>query len=285
MSPAATQPVIDYLAIGHASRDLTPDGPRLGGSVTYAALTARALGLRVGIVTSAPDDFGLWGPLAGDKGISLVRLPAANPTTFENRYDAAGHRQQTVSNRAAFLDAKTVPAEWRRAPIVHMAPIIAEVDPALAGEFPASLVGATLQGWLRDTDERGNVRRVAWHDERLFKAASAAILSTEDVNRDETTLHRYAHEAHMLVVTLAHEGCRVHWQGEERHIPAPQVELVDPTGAGDIFAAAFLYRLRLTQDPFEAGRFAVQLASASVTRMVLDGVPTMEEIGRAMGGG
>ena len=40
---------VDYLIIGHITLDLTPDGPRLGGTVTYSALMAQALGLRVGI--------------------------------------------------------------------------------------------------------------------------------------------------------------------------------------------------------------------------------------------
>jgi len=43
---------VDYLVIGHIACDLTPAGPRLGGTAAYAALTARALGLRVGVVTA-----------------------------------------------------------------------------------------------------------------------------------------------------------------------------------------------------------------------------------------
>ena len=35
---------IDYLIIGHLTRDLLPNGTRLGGTAAYAALTARALG-------------------------------------------------------------------------------------------------------------------------------------------------------------------------------------------------------------------------------------------------
>jgi sugar/nucleoside kinase (ribokinase family) len=53
---------------------------------------------------------------------------------------------------------------------------------------------------------------------------------------------------------------------------------VDPTGAGDIFAAAFFARLYTTRDPWEAGRFATHLAAFSVTRHGLEGVPTREEI-------
>jgi sugar/nucleoside kinase (ribokinase family) len=53
---------------------------------------------------------------------------------------------------------------------------------------------------------------------------------------------------------------------------------VDATGAGDIFAAAFFARLHQTRDPWEAARFATNLASHSVTRVGLSGIPTREEV-------
>jgi sugar/nucleoside kinase (ribokinase family) len=55
------------------------------------------------------------------------------------------------------------------------------------------------------------------------------------------------------------------------------VDEVDPTGAGDIFAAAFFARLYATRDPWEAARFAVQMSAISVTRPGIAGVPTHEE--------
>ena len=48
---------IDYLVIGHVTNDIQPDGTQiLGGTVSFAANMARALGLRVGIVTCAGKD-------------------------------------------------------------------------------------------------------------------------------------------------------------------------------------------------------------------------------------
>jgi sugar/nucleoside kinase (ribokinase family) len=57
---------------------------------------------------------------------------------------------------------------------------------------------------------------------------------------------------------------------------------VDPTGAGDIFAAAFFTRLLKTRDPWEAARFATLLASYSVSRVGLQGIPTVKEIEECM---
>src|SRR5512136_429925 len=82
------QPV-DYLVIGNLSCDLTPAGPRLGGTAAYSALTARALGLRVGIVTA-------WGgevPLTSLDGIQVRFMPAEHSTTFENVYPPEGRVQ------------------------------------------------------------------------------------------------------------------------------------------------------------------------------------------------
>jgi sugar/nucleoside kinase (ribokinase family) len=48
------------------------------------------------------------------------------------------------------------------------------------------------------------------------------------------------------------------------HVPAAAVAEVDPTGAGDTFAAAFVAAYRGGADPVDAARGAVRVASASV---------------------
>ena len=116
--------VVDYLIIGHVCQDLTPTGLRLGGTATFGALTAYALGQRVGVVTSAPDKmYPLLEPLSL---LSLVCIPSELPTTFENTYTPAG-RVQTLASRAAPLTIDHVPADWRQAPLVHLAPVADEV--------------------------------------------------------------------------------------------------------------------------------------------------------------
>jgi len=265
---------INYLIIGHLTRDLTPAGPRIGGTAAYAALTAHALGLRVGIVTS-------WGaelPLGSLKHIPIISFPADHSTTFENIYTEKG-RIQVIHSVAPHLDYHLIPEPWRQAPIVHLGPVAQEVEPGLIRHFPTSLVGITPQGWLREWDESGNVHFSEWPEASFtLQQAGVAVIGIEDVLKDENRIEEMASASRILVVTEGSAGARVYWNGDVRRFRAPQVEEIDSTGAGDIFAAAFFVRLYLTRDPWESARFANQIAAASTTRQGFDGIPTPEEI-------
>jgi sugar/nucleoside kinase (ribokinase family) len=87
-----------------------------------------------------------------------------------------------------------------------------------------------------------------------------------------------ANTCHVLAVTEGAAGARLYWNGDLRRFPALKVKEVDPTGAGDIFAAAFFWRFLVTHDPWAAARFATHLASYSVARRGLAGIPLKEEI-------
>ena len=270
------QPV-DYLVVGHVAVDITPTAPNgvlLGGTVSYAALTARALGLRVGIVTSFAQD----APVQALDGIPLVNVPAEHSTTFENVKTENG-RRQTLHHQAAPLTFDHIPQVWRNAPIIHLAPIAQEVESSLAGKFSGSLLGITPQGWMRVWDANGQVTACAWRNsEQVLGQAGAVVLSVEDVNRDLEIVEEMAHRTRILCVTEGEAGSVLHWNGDRRRFRPLVVEEVDGTGAGDIFAAAFFTRYYSTRDPWEAARFATNLAAYSVTRMGLNGIPTAKEI-------
>jgi len=266
------QPV-DYLVIGHLAADLTPSGIKLGGTAAYAALTARAMGLRAGIVTS----FGADAPLEALSGIPLVNIPAEHSTTFENIQTENG-RKQILHHRAAPLFFEHIPPAWRDAKIIHLAPLADEVDSALAEKTSAALLGVTPQGWMRQWNEEGRVSPKAWKNEALLNRAGAVILSIEDAARDLEFVEEMAAHARILCMTEGAEGATLHWNGDRRRFRPPLMDEIDSTGAGDIFAAGFFIRLLNTRDPWEAARFATQLAARSVARMGLDGIPTLKEI-------
>lgn len=269
---------VDYLVIGHVSHDLTPAGPRLGGTAAYSALTALAFGLRVGVVTTSGPET----DLNVLKNVLVVSAPSPQSTTFENVYTENG-RKQVLHHRAAPLSFENVPETWRRTGIIHLGPVAGEMDAVLPESFSPSLLGITPQGWMRAWDESGQVRRTDWESaEQALAQAGAVVVSIEDVDADEERVEFMAAHTRVLAVTEGAAGSRLYWHGDQRRFRAPEMYETDATGAGDIFAAAFFIRLLTTQDPWEAARFATQLSAHSVTRKGLEGIPTTEEVQACM---
>lgn len=269
---------VDYLVIGHITKDITPEGPQPGGTAAYAALTARALGYKVGIVTSWASEF----PLGALSDIPLINYRADQTTTFENISTPQG-RIQKIHGLAEKLDLFLIPETWRKPQIVHFGPVAQEIEPGMVRYFNNSLVGVSPQGWLRAWDENGQIHSSEWPEASFVLGnADVAILSLEDVGNDETRIEEMASYCPVMVVTESMEGARVYWHGDVRRFRPPNTPLKDDTGAGDIFSAAFFVRFFHTRNPWESARFATQLASHSITRIGMEGIPTLQEIEECM---
>jgi len=265
---------IDYLVIGHLTIDQTPAGPSLGGTAAYSALTARALGLRVGVLTAWSGEI----PLDALGNIPVLAAETEKATRFENRYSSEG-RTQHIRQVATKIDFGLVPEPWRNTKIIHLGPVAQEMQSVLPAEFRPTLLGLTPQGWMRSWDQDGLIHPCTWPSAaQAMPAAGATVFSVDDVAHDEEQIEWLAHQGRLVVVTEGAAGCRLFWNGDSRRFRAPLVDEVDATGAGDIFATAFFVRLAQTRDPWEAARFASNLAAYSVTRPGLAGVPTQSEI-------
>jgi len=135
---------------------------------------------------------------------------------------------------------------------------------------------------MRQWNDEGQVHAAPWPEAlATLPLATATVSSLEDLQGDWTTVERWGAAAKILVITEGACGCTVFVKGQPaRHLPAPSVTAVDPTGAGDVFAAAFFIRLRETQSPYRAAQFANGIAANSVTRAGLAGVPSQAEARR-----
>ncbi len=262
---------IDFLVVGHVVQDVVPDGYTVGGTTTYSSITARNLGRRPGIVTRLAPDF-VWPMSLHD--VAAHRIPSAKTTTFHNTYHD-GHRVQYLLSIADSLQPEDIPLAWRKTPIVHLGPLNRELDPRFATLFPDSLVGVTPQGWLRQWDEAGRVRMRPWQEaSQILPHVDVLVLSEEDLNGNAALMDEYVRLTRIAVMTQGARGCVVFTQGTARQVPGFPVAEVDPTGAGDVFAAAYLIRLQETQDPYESARFANATASFCVQALGVTGIPT-----------
>jgi sugar/nucleoside kinase (ribokinase family) len=270
---AKTEPV-DYLIIGHITQDVTPDGLIPGGTASYSSLTAKAFGLRIGIVTACSPDL----DLSHLDGIAIHQKNSAFTSTFRNIYTAEG-RTQYILHVADKLTLEDVPRAWRSTSIVHLGPLTGEIGPDIIRGFPKSLVGITPQGWMRSWNGDGIVEFKPWEDApNLLPHVQAAVMSIEDVRGNEDIVASFASLLPILVVTEGAAGARVYWNGDVRNIRAPKEIELDPVGAGDIFAASFFIKLNQTRDPWEAARLATLVAANSVTRKGILGVPSRSEV-------
>jgi ribokinase len=80
---------------------------------------------------------------------------------------------------------------------------------------------------------------------------------------------------------LGGRGCLYVTAQEERHFPAPRVDVVDVTGAGDAFAGGLMVALAEGKDIGRAIEFATCVAALSVTKIgVVNALPSREAADR-----
>ncbi len=279
MAEAAENRGIDYLLLGHVTVDRLDDKRvAMGGTATYAAVAARNLGARAAVHTSASYEPGLIDSLAG---VLVARIPSEYTTCFVNDY-AAGMRRQSLESMAEKLTYEQLLPEWRNPPVVHLGPLCQELDTSIVERFPRSLIGVTPQGWMRGWDASGQVHAVEWQDAaRVLRKATVVIISENDV-ADRGLIRDWASKARMLVVTRGEQGCDVYRQGggEPFHSAAfKSAQEVDPTGAGDVFAAAFLWHLYKQKGDWKtAADWANCVASFAIEKRGAAGVPKLADV-------
>jgi ribokinase len=84
-------------------------------------------------------------------------------------------------------------------------------------------------------------------------------------NGEEAALALSALGPRTIVVTLGAAGAVVAHDGKTASFPAPRVDVIDTTGAGDSFSGAFAARLAAGADPFIAARTGVVAGSLATT--------------------
>ena len=211
---------IEYLVVGHVTRDKVEGGLKPGGTVTYSGQVARALGYRTGVLTSAREDYDLRQVM---EGLVVRKIPAAEDAVFSNIYDG-NNRIQILHNRANDIMAADVPEAWMTADIVHLGPLTNEVDPNMIDLFPNSLIGLTPQGWMRRWGDDGRLYHLGRMDHQVkirgFRVETAEIESVLAehplVDQAIVVAHTVGPEDVRLVAYLIYQGANQRMIGDIR---------------------------------------------------------------------
>jgi len=261
-----------FLVIGHVCRDLHEGGHRLGGTAAYASFTAQRLGFRAAALTSSAEtDLAYLLP-----GVDICNLPSSVTTTFQNMY-SRGTRQQRLHAVASEIQPPDMPPDWLHTPVVLLGPIVHEIAPSFATAFQGSLVGINPQGWMRQWDARGRVSPVIWDGDALEGLAQVVVLGESDLKPGQR-LEGWLEWVPVLLVTQSEQGALMRYGGDWYRVPAYSAQEVDPTGAGDVFAAAFLVRYHETGDPYASALFASCAAAVSVEGLGLEAIPSRRQV-------
>ena len=267
----------DFLAIGHFCQDVTPNGYTIGGGAAYSTITARNLGLETHAVTSVAGDFNRQNPVLDQ--INVTYHESAETTIFDNQYDQYGKRRQMILGVGGNLKPGHIPIELQNTAIVYLCPIANEVDPELAKCFKHSLIGITPQGWMRQWNTSRQVRPKRWDlAEVILTHTDILVLSDEDILANPKDLNMYIQWAKIVVLTKGKNGATLYENGQIIESPAYSVKEVDPTGAGDVFAAAFLINYYETGSSVSALNFAHCVASFAVEGKGLTNIPMLEQV-------
>lgn len=289
-----SEPPIDVVHVGSASRDLTEDDPRgwrLGGGATYSALTTARLGLRtaavVGVDAAAASASEL--DLLRTAGVELHLVELAEGPVFRNRETTAG-RVQSWPVHGRTLPIPELPPSWWTARAWSLVPVASELDDAWAAVVPSgAFVSLGWQGLLRRRSTDQLTRRTAPVRSALLDRARLVGVSRHDLPDDvplEAALGLLRAGAR-LALTDGHRGGRlieVLADGRTRSVAwaaVPTSHEVDPTGAGDVFLAALLATMMRPDSTIRAGGdrpirdldVAAATASFAVEAPGLTGIP------------
>jgi sugar/nucleoside kinase (ribokinase family) len=269
----------DFVAIGHVTLDRFGDAARPGGAALYAAVTAWRLGLSTGILTSHGPDF----PLDDlPPAIEVASVEAPSTTAFDHR-ERGGRRALRVRATARPIGVADLPEDWRAAPLVLLAPVLQEVDPALATAFADAAIGAEVQGWLRAVDRRGAVSPARWiSPNAVLDRLQAVFVSAHDVLGLQEQVTAWVQRVPLAVITAGAAGALLYVNGDRFEVRPRATRPVDATGAGDVFGAAFLIAYDRHGDPWEAGEVATCAASLSVVGEGWSAVPDAATLAAAL---
>jgi len=271
-----------FTAIGHVALD-TGNPDRLGGGVSYSGIAARNLDARVTILTRAPETHPYLCTLR-QRGITIIVPPSDSNTsdqnritTFSNEYDRHGNRQQVLLERQDPITTRDLIhlPTLRQRPTFLVAPIIGEVETAVIPKLAKKgEVAVTPQGYFRKTGENGVIYQKDWSGyEKHLAFAKYVILSDEDIAvegvRNDALLSTLRGIVPTVILTRGELGATVYSQ-EEGELPIAAFELysneiLDPTGAGDVFAAAFLITMKRTGNLHNAAVAAALYAAIKLT--------------------
>ena len=256
---------------------------RAGGAAANFAVAAAKLGLKasfIGCVGLDEDGDWLLSKLASHGVDTSLVKRVRERTGFVVVLVEAGGERTMVAYRganAALYEAGLEDLDYSMFDWVHASSIRPD---AAAGAFKAAKrAGATTSydpGGAVAMMGFGRLLQALEHTDVLFlNEREAQLLESSGGGPELEAVRRLVPT---VVVKMGAEGAMAYRGGEAASAPAFRVEVVDTTGAGDAFDAAFCYALARGLGLRESLVFANACAALKITRRGAQSSPTLQEV-------
>jgi len=282
------------IIIGHIVDDIDNTNS-LGGVVSYAGITTASLGLETHVFTKCDPNNDYIGVLES-KGVLVHNLPSKknNITTFQNIYDSKGKRVQAVhaiQEKIGLNDFLNQDFSFFKNSIILFGSVIGEIDFSLISKLSRhGKISMVPQGYLRSIGESGEVRHKKWTDfKKYLKNCQIVFLSGEDLTDggvfQEDHFSQIQKSCSLFALTKGDKGSVIFEYKKDPLITTAfkleKNEIKDLTGAGDVYAGAFLFYFNILNDA-KIASIAASLISAvkisSLRGVGCDSVPGKLEI-------
>ncbi|MBI3380108.1 hypothetical protein HY029_05115 [Candidatus Gottesmanbacteria bacterium] len=240
-----------------------------GGAVYFLAKTFQNLQVSVDLLSSYGKDFPKSCLPSTDFILASPNLD--KNLSFRNLY-IHGNREQKVENYEAYqnFSIPTFKINFSEADLVFVAPIISNITllqmKKIKSLFPQSFFCLLPQGFYRHIGENGKIIRSNWQcADDVMADFDFVSLSTEDVREADILAKNWSHLGPIVTITKAENGSSLYKNGKRLDIPTFRIDnIVDPTGAGDVFAASFAFAYLKSQRLKDSLAFATASACLSL---------------------
>lgn len=239
------------------------DWKQIGGGGLYSAIGAAIWGVEVVLSATVGPDYPLdaLDPVRA-AGVDISRFSRVEQPSLGLWLltEEGGHRRQIVKTRSAtFQTLSDARPPWDELCSgidgVHAAPTVVGAQQRVLSRAAAHGLPATQDALIEPFID---VER--YRTGEALRGATVFLPSTQEVHQiwgdaDPVVVAdhlRRSVDLRALVVTRGGDGVEIHDERGSWRVPVLEVDVVDPTGAGDAFCGGFLTGLLATDDLVEA---------------------------------
>jgi len=292
--------LVDAAAISKLYADMGPGVEISGGSVANTIVGVASLGGKAGFIgKTAADQFGqVFAHDIGAAGVtfSTPAAPAGSEPTGRSLILVTPDGQRTMNTflgvspelGAAEVDADLIAS----ARIVYLEGYLFDRPQAKAAFRQAAGIAAKAgrQVALSLSDafcvdrHRAEFLELIRSSVDILFANEAEATSLYETSSFDEAARRVQADTKLAALTRSEKGSVILGRGSSIAVPAePIAEVVDTTGAGDLYAAGFLYGIATGRDLETAGRLGSLAAAEIISHIGARPEKKLEELARAKG--